>query len=205
MRASFRRVVGSEIDDAYATYLEVFEWLHAKGVRQWLRALSREAFVELQRRGELFAYYLDDRLAAVVMLAFENSSYWSEEIGVDRRWWIKSLAVARRCRGAGVGKRVMQESEALIRRAGAAEAFLDCVDAGFLPGYYTRLGYEELGRKDITYPSGNTFPMVLMRKNLPNQAPEPTAAAVTPAASAFGNLRRDKGAPGTPPSGAADI
>ena len=174
MKASFRRVVGSEIDDAYTTYLEVFAWLRAKGVRQWLRALSREAFVELQRRGELFAYYLDDRLAAVVTLAFENSTYWSGEIGVDRRWWIKSLAVARRCRGTEVGGRVMQESEALIRRAGAAEAFLDCVDAGFLPDYYTRLGYEELGRKDITYPSGNTFPMVLMRKSLPNQPAPPT-------------------------------
>jgi ribosomal protein S18 acetylase RimI-like enzyme len=183
MSASFRRVVGSEIDDAYAAYLEVFEWLCAKGVRQWLRALSREAFVELQRRGELFAYCLEDRLVAVVTLAFENSLYWSGEIGVDRHWWIKSLAVARRCRGAGVGKRVMQESETLIRGAGAAEVFLDCVDAGFLPGYYMRLGYEELGRKGITYPSGNTFTMVLMRKNLPNQAPEPTATSVASAAA----------------------
>jgi ribosomal protein S18 acetylase RimI-like enzyme len=115
MKAGFRRVAGSEIDDAYATYLGVFEWLHAKGVRHWLRALSREAFVELQRRGELFAYYLDDGFAAVVTLAFENSLYWSGEIGGDRHWWIKSLAVARRCRDAGVGKQVMQESEALIR------------------------------------------------------------------------------------------
>ena len=182
MSANFRRVDDSEIDAAYATYLEVFAWLHAKGVRQWLRALSREAFVEHQRRDELFAYYLDDGLAAVVTLAFESSSYWSGEIGADRHWWIKSLAVARRWRGAGVGKRVMQESEALIRGAEAAEAFLDCVDAGFLPDYYTSLGYEELGRKDITYPSGNTFPMVLMEKNLPNQTPELTATSVASAA-----------------------
>ena len=166
MGASFRQVVGAEIDDAYAIYLEVFAWLNAKGVRQWLRALSREAFVEHQRRGELFAYDLDGRLAAVVTLAFENSPYWIEEIGEDRRWWIKSLAVARRYRGARVGERVMQQSEALIRGAGAAEAFLDCVDAGFLPAYYTRLGYQELGRKEITYPSGNTFPMMLMRRDL---------------------------------------
>ena len=169
MGASFRQVVGAEIDDAYATYLEVFEWLNAKGVRQWLRALPREALVEHQRRGELFAYHIDGPMAAMVTLAFENSPYWAEEIGADQHWWIKSLAVARRWRGARVGERVMQQSEASIRSAGAAEAFLDCVDAGFLPGYYARLGYRELARKQITYPSGNTFPMVLMRKNLPDQ------------------------------------
>jgi len=30
--------------------------------------------------------------------------------------------------------------------------------------YRIQLGYETLGRKDITYSSGNTFMMVLMRK-----------------------------------------
>lgn len=168
MTASFRQVVVSEVGDAHATYVEVFEWLKAKRVRQWLRAVPREEFVERQRKGELFAYYMDDRLAAVVMLAIEDSSHWPEKIGTDRHRWIKSLAVARRCGGAGVGKRVMQESEAMIRHAGGVEVFLDCVDAGFLPAYYARLSYEELGRKDITYPSGNTFPMVLMRKSLPS-------------------------------------
>jgi ribosomal protein S18 acetylase RimI-like enzyme len=166
MTAGFRQVAVSEIGDAYATYIEVFEWLNAKGVRQWIRAVAREEFAERQRKGELFAHYLGGRLAAVVILAFEVSSYWPEKIGTDRRWWIKTLAVGRRCPGAGVGKRVMQESEAQIRGTGATEALLDCVDVGFLPGYYMQLGYEELGRKDITYPSGNTFPMVLMKKNL---------------------------------------
>jgi hypothetical protein len=59
----------------------------------------------------------------------------------------------------------MRECEAMIRDAGASEVFLDCVDTGFLPRYYLSLGYEVLAQKDITYPSGNTFPMVLMKKH----------------------------------------
>lgn len=170
----FRPVIDSEVGEAYAVYLEVFEWLNAIGVRQWLRALPKEAFVERQRRGELFVHFVDGRLSSAVTLAFECSPYWPTQVGEERLWWIKSIAVARRYRGAGVGKRVMQECESVISNVGAAAAFLDCVDVGFLPGYYSRLGYEELGRKDITYPSGNTFPMVLMRKQLPNQSSQPT-------------------------------
>jgi len=166
MTECFRHVTASEVSEAHAVYLEVFEWLNAKGVRQWLRALPHEVFVARQCRGELFAQYIDGRLAAVVTLAREDSSYWEAEIGKNQSWWINSLAVGRECRSARVGERMMQQSEAFISNAGAATAFLDCVDTGFLPGYYTRLDYDELGRKEITYPSGNTFPMVLMRKKL---------------------------------------
>lgn len=160
---SFRRVDSAGVNDAYSAYLGVFEWLKAKGVRQWLRAIPLEVFMERQRKGELFACFVDDRLAAVVTLAFEQNPYWVEETGNVPQWWIKSLAVVRTERGTGVGARVMRESEAVARQAGAAALFLDCVDTGFLPGYYTRLGYEALARKDITYPSGNTFPVVLMK------------------------------------------
>lgn len=155
--------------------MAVYEWLNAKGVRQWLRALSKETFAERQRDGQLLGFYVDDRIAAVVTLAFEATTYWTEVIGDSRCWWIKSLAVARVWHGAEVGKRVMKECEAMIRDAGASEAFIDCVDTGFLPRYYASLGYEVLARNEITYPSGNTFPMVLMKK----KALEPTTLSIT--------------------------
>ncbi len=93
MNISFRLVGESEVGDAYAIYLGVFEWLKAKGVRQWLRALPHDVFLERQRRGELFACHVDQEFAAVVSLAFEASTYWFEELGDDRRWWIKTLVV----------------------------------------------------------------------------------------------------------------
>jgi predicted N-acetyltransferase YhbS len=161
-----------ETEDAYSAYLGVFSWLSEKGVRQWLHALPQDAFRERQRRGELFLYSCDDEIAAVVTLARECSPYWQEKLGEKVHWWIKSLAVVRKWRGAGVGKRVMQECEALARQAGAAQVFLDCVETGFLPAYYARLGYDELGRKEITYPSGNTFLVALMKKETPDPSPQ---------------------------------
>ncbi len=170
MNACFRRVAEVETEDAYIAYLGVFEWLNEKGVRQWLRALPQEAFRECQRKGELFVYRRDDEVAAVVTLARESNPYWPEKLGEEKHWWMKSLAVVRKWHDAGVGKRVMQECEALVRQAGTAEVFLDCVETGFLPAYYAGLGYEELGRKEITYPSENTFLVALMKKELNSNA-----------------------------------
>lgn len=165
-KSIFQQITSDQVEDAHTVYLEVFDWLKAKGVRQWLRPISREAFVERHLRGELFALSSDNSLAAIVTLAFEVNSYWPDEVGKNCRWWIKSLGVVRRCHNAGIGRRMMEAGENHLRTTGAVDVFLDCVDGGFLPAYYEHLGYEEISRKDITYPSGNTFPMVLMRKHL---------------------------------------
>ena len=172
MKLHFQQVEDAELESAHTVYLEVFEWLKVKGVRQWLRPISREVFFERHCKGELFALYADDRLAAVVTLAFEVNSYWPEKVSEAPNWWIKSLGVARCFHNAGIGRRMMGECEAHLLKTGAVEVFLDCVDGDFLPGYYTQLGHEELGRKDITYPTGNTFPMVLMRKGLTSRSDE---------------------------------
>jgi hypothetical protein len=171
VKTSLHPLGAGEVDGAHALYLEVFEWLRAKGVRQWLRAISREEFAARQGRGELFGHDASGRLAAIVTLAGEADSYWPEKTGGVRCWWIKTLAVSRQHRGGKLGARVMQQAEAVLHQAGASEAWLDCVATGILPDYYARLGYAELGRKDITYPSGNTFPMVLMRKAVLQQPP----------------------------------
>ncbi len=177
MSTLFRRLCPEEVNDAHATYIGVYEWLNAKGIRQWLQALSKETFARRERDGQLFTLNIDERIAAVVTLAFETNADWVEAIGAKGRWWIKTLAVVRARRGAGVGPRVMRECESLVRAAGASDVFLDCVDTGYLPRYYTDLDYEVLAQKEITYPSGYTFPMVLMKKKIPSQMSVPTAAS----------------------------
>jgi ribosomal protein S18 acetylase RimI-like enzyme len=67
----------------------------------------------------------------------------------------------------GIGRKVVRAAEDYIRTLNGEEVFLDCVDEkGFLPLYYGSLGYSVVARQEITYPSGNTFPMVLMRKEI---------------------------------------
>lgn len=166
MPAKFRAISPPDLDVAYAVYLEAFHWLNARGIRQWLRAMPPEVVAERHQRGELHGCFIDGQLAAVVTLASEESPYWTDELPRVPRWWVKSLAVARRWSGHGIGPRVLSACEDMTRRAAASELYLDCVDTGFLPDYYARLGYVELARKDITYPSGNTFLVALMRKPL---------------------------------------
>lgn len=119
-RHEFRAITSSEVESAHAVYHSVFEWLNAKGVRQWLRALPLEEFLDRERKKELFGCFIEKRLAAVVSLALETSPYWPE-LGRESRWWIKTLAVDRRSRGAGVGSVTMQECETLVWKAGAVD------------------------------------------------------------------------------------
>jgi predicted N-acetyltransferase YhbS len=157
----------ADVAAAHAIYREGFDWLTTKGVRQWLVAVPLESFQARQQRAELFGFRVDHELAAVVTVAREVSAYWLPETGPVPRWWLKTLVVARKHSGAGVGGKVIQACEALVGRQGAKEVHLDCVVTGFFPRYYERAGYHELARKDITYPSGNTFHVALMRKPLP--------------------------------------
>lgn len=161
----FHPVTQQEIGAAYGLYLEVAAWLRAKGLRQWLRPLPEDEFRGRQSRGELFAGHLENRIVAIVTIAFEEDPDWPEVVGPGKNWWIKTLAVSRACRGQDIGAQLMKASEAHLVQSGAREVWLECVDAGFLPDYYARLGYEVIKRKTITYPSGNTFPVALMRKD----------------------------------------
>jgi hypothetical protein len=162
----FRPVSVDEVDVAYRLYVEAFEWLKRKGVRQWLRALPREEFTERQARGELFALFVAGKMAAMVTLAFEQDGDWQKYLPAGKRWWLKTLTVARTHGGRAVGEEVLRRAEAQLAAAGTQEVYLECVDAGFLPDYYAHLGYEIRQRAEITYPSGNTFLVCLMRKGL---------------------------------------
>src|ERR1022692_4272143 len=118
MNTLFRKVSIEEVSAAHFAYMSVYEWLNAKGVRQWLRPLSQETFVDRQRDGQLFGLYIDKRMAAVVTLAFEVNPYGFGGIGYENCWGIKSLAFVRVWRGAGMGKRVMKECKAPVRDMG---------------------------------------------------------------------------------------
>ncbi len=163
----FRRITVDEFDAAYALYLDVFAWLKAKGVRQWLRALPREEFAGRQARGELFALFNEREMSAIVTLAFEADTDWEKHLGLEPQWWIKTLAVTRTQRGRALGEIMIRKCESHLAATGATQVHLECVDAGFLPNYYERLGYTTLHRTDITYPSGNTFLVCLLSKPLP--------------------------------------
>ena len=167
LRGYLRRLQEEEFDHAYDIYLDAFEWLKAKGVRQWLVPISRTNYQERHIRGESFGYFISGELCAIVSLANMPTKYWAAQLGEVPQWWISLLAVSTSRRGMGIGRETVRAAEDYVRILNGKEVFLDCVDEkGFLPLYYGSLGYSVVARQEITYPSGNTFPMVLMRKEI---------------------------------------
>jgi ribosomal protein S18 acetylase RimI-like enzyme len=172
MVSLFRGIQSAEVDEAYRIYMEAFDWLKAKGVRQWLVPIPKDKYLDRQQRGENFGLFIGGRVTAIVSLAWEVSPFWQNEVGAVAYWWLSMLAIATEFRGLKIGEQTVLEAENWLRGKGATEMFLDCVhERGFLPSFYKRLGYDEVFRKSITYPSGNTFPMVLMKKMNLNQMP----------------------------------
>ena len=77
---------------------------------------------------------------------------------------MSTLATAPSFGGKKLGEKAVTEALALLDAKGVEEVYLDCVDEGdFLPSFYQKLGFSVLARKNITYPSGHAFPMVLMK------------------------------------------
>jgi SAM-dependent methyltransferase/ribosomal protein S18 acetylase RimI-like enzyme len=159
-----RALRDDEVDAAYEIQLQACAWLRQKGVRQWLSPKPRAVYDARQQKGENHGLYIAGSLAATLALSFESHQYWREEMGEEPRWWLHTLVVAPGFRGRRVGEEAVSAAVALIRSRGAGDLFLDCSTDGVLPAYYGRLGFETLAQKNITYPSGNTYPITLMRR-----------------------------------------
>ena len=162
-----RHIGASEADLGYSVYMEAFRWLNDNGIRQWLVPLPRDTFGGRQKRGENCGLFIGDDLAVVLSLAAGTPSEWADLISERGAWWLHNLATAQAFRGKRLGERAVSSVGEHLARLGVRSVYLDCVDVGgFLPTFYGRLGFMKVCERSITYPSGNTFPMVLMRKEL---------------------------------------
>ena len=160
----------SDVSTSHAIYNQTFDWLTTKGVRQWLLRLDEATFVKRQAAGEGFAIHLDGVLAGCVFVPFETLGYYGDEFKTAPRWWMHTLVIDRAFAGRRVGELTVAAVCDLVRQRGGHSVWLHCVNdanhAEVIPLYYARLGFKEVLRTEVTYPSGNAFPMVVMRKAL---------------------------------------
>ena len=171
MQVALTPLAGQDVSSAHAIYNRTFDWLAAKGVRQWLLRLDEATFGKRQTASEAFAIHTDGELAGCVFVPFETIAYYGDELKAVRRWWMHTLVVDRAFAGLGLGEQAVAVVCDLVRERGGDSVWLHCVNdanhAEVIPGYYARLGFDEVLRTDVIYPSGNSFPMVVMRKSLP--------------------------------------
>jgi len=163
-RFILRELTTDEVDSGYDVYLKTFDWLNKKGFRQWLVPLPRVVYEHRQARGQNFGLFNDDTLAVILSLVRERPSHWKEKLGEEELWWLSTLATLPNFRGKKLGEKAVTEALSMLHIKGVDEVYLDCVDEDdFLPSYYQKFGFRVLARKNITYPSGHAFPMVLMK------------------------------------------
>ena len=155
---------------AHALYNRAFDWLTAKGVRQWLLRLDEATFSQRQSAGEAFAIHVDGALAGCVFVAFETIAYYGETLKNEPRWWMQTLVIDSTFAGRGIGERAVKAVADLVRARHGDGLWLHCVnDANFperIVAFYARLGFAESLRQTVTYPSGNAFAMVVMQREL---------------------------------------
>ena len=173
----FRRLLSSESDLGYSIYLEAFRWLNAKGIRQWLAPLPRSVYDRRQALGENYGLFMEGNLAVILSLVSGTPQEWADLVVEAHTWWLQNLATAKAFRGKRLGELAVSMAGEHLLRDCVREVYLDCVDVGgFLPGFYQKLGFVKVCGRNITYPSGNTYPMVLMRRDLNDALPNSVAA-----------------------------
>ena len=170
MQFTLSPLAASDVSAAHAIYNRTFDWLTTKGVRQWLLRLDDAAFAKRQAAGEAFAIHVDGSLAGCVFVPFETIGYYGDELNAVPRWWMHTLVIDRVFAGLGLGELAVAAVCDLVRERGGDSVWLHCVNdanhAELIPSYYARLGFDEVMRAQVTYPSGNAFRMVVMRKAL---------------------------------------
>lgn len=170
MQFAVSTLTASDIPAAHAIYNRSFDWLTTKGVRQWLLRLDEATFAKRQGSSEAFAIHVDGVLAGCVFVPFETLGYYGDEIKAVPRWWMHTLVIDRAFAGRGVGEQAVAACCDLVRERGGDSLWLHCVNdanhAEVIPTYYARLGFDEVKRAEVTYPSGNAFPMVVMTRGL---------------------------------------
>src|SRR5687767_9569395 len=100
---NFRQLSPTELDLGYAVYLSAFEWLNAKGIRQWLMPLPRSVYAARHERGVNYGLFAENQLAGIVSLYPGMPPEWADVLTESETWWIHTLAISSEYRGQGLG------------------------------------------------------------------------------------------------------
>ena len=164
MTGIFRQIRSGETGQAYRIICDVTAWLLSKNIRQWTAPLAREVFDSRQSKGENYGLFVGGKPVVFLSLLFGPALHWKEEIGAEPRWWLCTLATAVKQKGQGLGEEAVRQACQYLGTKEVNELYLDCVKGnGFLPEYYTRLGFVAISEKIIDFPKCGRTEMVLMK------------------------------------------
>src|SRR5258706_7734635 len=165
-----------EIGNSLESGVVFFFFQAEDGIRDW--SVTGVQTCALPIYGQLFGFFNSDELVAAGRLCNEYDPHWKDAIGEQRCWWLSSLTVCRANSYPAKGHSFLRAAFSFLEERACNALHLDCVNNNeFLPRYYESCGFERMCEKSITYKSGNTFPMVLMKASVPNHALQGTVAS----------------------------
>jgi GNAT superfamily N-acetyltransferase len=168
-RFSFRLLEAEDIDEAYSIICSRVQHLLSKDIRQYIEPYPpKELFIERQKNGYNFGLYDGTELTAIVpTIPNYSPDGWLEYAPRNDFAWITALFSSGKHRGKNLGYITMKEIENYLLARKIYSLLLDCyVDDGeYLVSYYRNIGYTEVVRKEICYPT-HTFAAALMKKTL---------------------------------------
>jgi len=166
MQTEFRAVYTNEIPAAYQIIVQRTEWLNAKGIVQWLRPIPEQIIEQRQADGQLFGYWVDQQLVAVVSLLRASVAQWDNDLFTGSYLFVATLASDVTHIGHGYGAKCLKASETYAQKNRYEMLYLDCLDnAGVLPAFYATHEFQKIAEKQLEQ-AGKKISLFLMAKKL---------------------------------------
>jgi GNAT superfamily N-acetyltransferase len=155
----FRKLKPHELEDGYAVLMEAYEWLNARGSNQWPEPLPLEKYRRWHKRGLNYGFFFNGILSNVLSLVAEIDHRWHDFMPDACVMWIRAVAGSDKHRGRGFGKLAIQAAVEKLVNNKQIPIYLHCYKGnGFLPKYYTNLGFETLSETEL-----DNGPWILMK------------------------------------------
>jgi GNAT superfamily N-acetyltransferase len=139
----------SDIGEADRIIREAADWLTNAGMTLWgPEEISFEALARVARDGELVIGRVRGEVAACMYLHKEDRLFWPEA-RAGEAFYVHRLAVARKFKGLGFSREMLDFAAEQSRSAGCMHLRLDCEPREKLLALYRDAGFERIDLEPI--------------------------------------------------------
>lgn len=133
-----------DLDTIYEIILECAEWLKSRGIKQWNPPYPKNKFEKDISEGKVYSFVSRNRIIGTVTLSRIKPYYYPQTIWSDNAdtLYITKLAVPRKLKNLGVGKKLLVEIEKEAKARKIKKLILDVPEHNKkLQEYYLDSGY----------------------------------------------------------------
>jgi|HubBroStandDraft_1064217.scaffolds.fasta_scaffold00084_13 ribosomal protein S18 acetylase RimI-like enzyme len=173
--ATVRPAVPADLPAVLHSLTSAAQWSRERGESGWPVPFPEEAVRPSLERGELYVAEWNGEVVGSFVLRYEDEAFWGSQPPVAG--YLHQLAVRRDRPVRGLGRRLIERAEALVRETKRPLIRLDCVATNrSIIAYYEAVGFRPV--RVVPYPHGDEFDVLLMEKRLDGGWVRPVSKAV---------------------------